>query len=184
MKDTNNRIHPQYTEILETLKGKKLEKVSIDYGDSLNHSLSQFVILHLPNESISLWSTEKQNCPDEYPDLAEISVCKETEEQRTPSELQLVSFPINETIKTIEEVIETVAITEPGKKSFAFTNTKAIIIHCDQSTLFLEKTCYWSEVWTITLQPKEANYTFYNEWNDVEKDDLTAYNVTLEHHQI
>lgn len=181
MKNTFNIIKNESLEIIKTIKGKSLKGISIDYGDQLNHTLSQMVVLHMENDTVSFWTTEIENRPDEYPDLAEITVQKETEEHLKFLTERLVRFDICQKIVSIEEIIEHVTITEPEEQPFILTNTKAIIIHFDEKKLIMEKDCYWFECWSVTLLPKGEDYTFYDEWKEKADDDPATYQVTMEH---
>ena len=77
MKTTYNIIPDASVEVLRQLKGQQVDGIAVEQTDTLEHALSQMVILHLPNEDISIWSEEVESRPDEYPDLARVCVFRE-----------------------------------------------------------------------------------------------------------
>ena len=181
MKNTMNVLKDDSLAVLRDIKNATLKGISIDYGDELEHTLSQMVVLHFQGFEVSLWTIEKENRPDEYPDLAEILVQKE---MQIPSESQgasLVFFKINKKINNIEELIEHVTIQEPGEHPFTLTNTKALLFHLEKGTLVLEKDCYWSECWSVTLLENQDTYALYNQWEKRDVNDQTTYSVTIDH---
>ena len=52
MKDTYNIIPDASVEILRQLKGQMVEGISVEQTETLEHTLSQMVILHLYNEEV------------------------------------------------------------------------------------------------------------------------------------
>ena len=52
MKDTYNIIPDASVEILRQLKGQMVEGISVEQTETLEHTLSQMVILHLSNEDL------------------------------------------------------------------------------------------------------------------------------------
>ena len=101
MKNTYNIISDASVEILRQLKGQQVEDISVEQTDTLEHALPQMVILHLPNEDISIWSEEIENRPDEYPDLAQVCVFREQKGRWDSLGERLVRFPLGETVDSI-----------------------------------------------------------------------------------
>ena len=53
MKNTYNIIPDASVEILRQLRGRLVEGISVEQTDTLEHTLSQMVILHLSNFAVS-----------------------------------------------------------------------------------------------------------------------------------
>ena len=152
-----------------------MEGISVEQTDTLEHTLSQMVILHLSNEDISIWSEGVENRPDEYPDLAQICVFREQKGRWDSLGNRLVRFPLGETVDSVELITDTVTIQEKRQSPFILANTKGIAIRFGSKTLWLEKGCYWSEVLEITLASNSEAYEFRDEWSSHADDDDTIY---------
>lgn len=202
MKNTMNIIPNTSIEFLTELKGAWIHEVYVEcsslvgkgevYSDNkmqkrtistgiFDHLLTQMVVLHTRDHDFSFWTTEIENRPNEYPDLALVEVMKDPPSRFESQIARLASYPANAKIRTMEILNEHVQITEPGEQPFILTNTKAIIIHFDDKKIVLEKDCYWSECWAVTLLPNDAEYVFYDEWKEKADDDFAEYQVTMEH---
>jgi len=184
MKNTSNIITETSVEILRQLKGQHVEGISVEQTDTLEHTLSQMVILHLTNEDISVWSEEIENRPDEYPDLARICAFREQKGRWDSLGERLMRFPLGETVDSVELTTDTVTIEEKNQSPFILTNTKGIAIKFGSQTLWLEKSCYWSEVLDVTLTPNSEAYEFRDEWSSIAEDDDTIYHSKTEHQTI
>ena len=184
MKDTNNIIPDSSVEILRQLKGQRVDGISVELSSTLEHTLSQMVILHLSKEDISIWSEAVENRSDEYPDLAQVCVFREQKGRWDSLGERLVQIPLGETVESVEIITESVTIHEKNKRPFILSNTKGIAISFASNTLWLEKGCVWSEVLEVTLSPKNEEYVFHDEWAVPADDDDTAYQTKTERHMI
>ncbi len=184
MKDTYNIIPNTSVDTLRQLKGQMVEGISVEHTNSLEHTLSQMVILHLSQGDVSIWSEEVENRPDEYPDLAQVGVFSEQKGHWNSLGERLVRFPLSETVDSVELITDTVTIQEKNQAPFILVNTKGIAIKFGSKTLWLEKGCYWSEVWEVTLVPKSDVYVFRDEWASSAADDDTIYQSKTEYQAI
>ena len=184
MKNTNNIIPDASVEILRQLKGRQLESISVEQTDTLEHALSQMVILHLLNEDISIWSEEIENRPDEYPDLAQICVFREQKGRWDSLGGRLKHFPLGETVDSVELITDTVTIQEKNQSPFILANTKGIAIRFASKTLWLEKGCYWSEVLEVTLSHHSEAYAFKDEWSSPADEDDAIYQSKTQRQEI
>ncbi len=184
MKTTYNIIPDASVEVLRQLKGQQVDGISVEQTDTLEHALSQMVILHLPNEDISIWSEEVESRPDEYPDLARVCVFREQKGRWDSLGERLVLFPLGETVDSVELTTDTVTIQEKNQSPFIFANTKGIAIRFGSKTLWLEKGCYWSEVLEVTLASNSEAYLFRDEWSSSADDDDTIYQPKTERREI
>ncbi len=200
MRDTFNVIPESSKELLRTLEGKKIDLVSLDrvaligtgFYDSYIESpdfpidssyverlLTQQLTLQTQKLTLSLLTTEIANREDEYPDLALVEAHASSPEQLSNQCDDLASFTLGETVQDIEIVDERVVINKSGSAPFTFTNTKAIIIHCDTRKVIAEKNCFWAECWTVSILPKDTAYDFFNQWTEKPEDDPATYQMTL-----
>ena len=184
MKDTYNIIPDASVEILRQLKGQMVEGISVEQTETLEHTLSQMVILHLSNEDISIWSNEVKNRQNEYPDLAQVCVFREQKGRWDSLGERLARFPLGATVDSVEVITDTVTIHEKNQAPFSLVNTKGIAMRLGSKTLWLEKGCYWSEVLEVTLTPNPEAYAFRNEWSSPADDDDTIYQSKTEHQMI
>lgn len=175
MKDTCNVIPKEALEVLRELKGKHVTGISVEHTLSLEHSLSQMVILHLADKDVSIWSEEVEPRPDEYPDLAQVGVYSDVKGHWDSLGDRVTHFPLDAVVEAVEVITDTVTIQEKNDHSFVLVNTKGIVIRFGTETLWLEKCCYWSEVWETTLIPNSDEYIFRNEWASVADDDAASY---------
>ncbi len=179
MKNTYNIIPDASVEILRQLRGRLVEGISVEQTDTLEHTLSQMVILLLSNEDISIWSEEVENRPDEYPDLAQICVFREQKGRWDSLGNRLVRFPLGETVDSVELITDTVTIQEKKQSPFILANTKGIAIRFGSKTLWLEKG-YWTGVLEVTLASNSEAYSFRDEWSSHADDDDTIYQSKTE----
>ena len=184
MKDTDNTVSNTVEEILCQLKGQLVESISVERSSALDHTISQMVILHLPQKDISIWSEEVENRPDEYPDLAQISVYREPKGCWDSLGERLVLFPLGEVVDSVELITDIVTIKEKAQSPFHLFNTRGIAVKFGSKTLWLEKEYVWSEVLKVTLAPRSEAYVFQNEWTVPVDDDETTYQSETERRTI
>ncbi len=165
-------------EILKRQKGLRLDAI-LTTGTGVENSNESFqvVILRFAEHDIEIWSEEQENTPTEISDISKISVrINRLQNTQSPigkydedgifSPSEFKSRKIGAEIGDITIINDEVTcVNSNGKKEFFMKNTRAIVIAIGNRYLHLEKSNYWSELWSVSIKAT-ATVSQETEWEN------------------
>ena len=183
---TNNTISSVMLDDLKQCKGLMLDSVlcTDEEYNGIIHSI-QVVVLRFQNFDIELWNEEQPDIPGELTDLAKIrvhvnpaknlkSLAQKIEKDGTLTPLDFISIDVKKMVCGIMIHNDKVkSFDSNGTEQFELDNTRAIVISLGEFFLHIEKQCFWSEIWNISIKGTEIPEKS-SEW---ENDEDSFYEV-------
>ncbi len=175
---TNNTISDEMLEILKRQKGLRLGTIlSTGTGTENGNDSFQVVILRFAEHDIEIWNEEQENTSGKISDISKISIrINRLQNTQSPigkyredgifSPSEFIALKVDAEIGDITIVNDEITcVNSNGKKEFSMNNTRAIVIAIGNRYLHLEKSNYWSELWSVNIKAT-ADASQETEWKN------------------